>query len=337
MKPTRRALFLSLLITCTPAAAPARSPNACATPPRNATSQSTDTPQSPSAPESRIFHVTVTDAKGNVIHGIKRESLSAFDGGEPREIVSFGASDVPASVMFLVDTSSSSFGVGGGPTRLARLKESLTAFLGRSNVSNEYFVTAFNQRPQVLLDGSKNPYDVIIACDRLAAAYLKGFTAFNDALYLSLNKLASRPTAKRVLILLSDGMENASKYSLPELRQALRESDAVVYAVGLLNPNEDSALAFQARLTLEELAETSGGAVFYPQTAEAMKAALTQIADELRNQYEVAVATAPRAKGDGWHDVRFKLGELRDANGKKVKALIRTRRGFYDAGAPRRK
>ena len=349
MKPTRRALLLSLPIICTTAfaafviractrPASAQTPSAQATPQSAAAPQTDATPRTTAdAPEQHLFHVTVTDAKGHLILGVKRESLTAFDGGEPREIVSFGPGDVPASVMFLVDTSSSSFGVARGTARLAMLKSALSAFLELGNLSNEYFVTAFNQSPQVLLDGSNDPSAVLAACDRLASANLKGMTALNDALYLSLNRLASRPTAKHVVVLLSDGQDNVSKYTIRELRRALKESDAIVYAVGLVDANEDSALGFEARLRLDEFAETSGGVALYPQTAAAMRAALAQIADELRSQYEVAVATAPRAKGDGWHDVRFRLGELRDPSGRKLKALVRTRRGFYDAGAARGK
>lgn len=289
------------------------------------------------ARETRAFHLTVTDAKGNLIGGVKREDLTAFDGGRRREIVSFGAGDVPASVMFLVDASSSSFGMMKDVPRHLMLRESLAAFLGLGNPSSEYFVTAFNQSPQILLDGSKNPYDVLIACDRLNSVGLRGYTALYDALYLSLNKLASRPTAKHVIILFSDGMDTVSKYKYSEVAQALKESDAIVYSVFISDPRFDSTLSYTAQTIMGELAETSGGALFFPQKGAEMKAVLTKIAEELRGQYEVTVAAEPNAKGDGWHDVRFKLGELRDAKGKTIKAAVRTRRGFYEAGTPRRK
>jgi hypothetical protein len=67
-----------------------------------------------------------------------------------------------------------------------------------------------------------------------------------------------------------------------------------------------------------------------------MKSALARIAAELRSQYEVAFEPSARAKSDGWHDVRFKLGELRDKQGRKVRANVRARRGFYESGAPRK-
>ena len=322
MTATRRAHTISISLTCALAAC---------------LSALAARAQTPASRETRVFHLTVTDSKGHLVLGVKRESLTALDGGEPREIVSFGASDVPASVMFLVDASSSAFGLRGS-TRLPLLKSALSVFLKLGNPSNEYSVTAFNQQPQILLEGSRDASAVLAACDRLGDAAPMGQTAMNDALYLSLNKLALRPAGKRVIILFSDGLDNRSKYTHTEVLQALKESDVIVYVVGVVDVwAGDTGLSRVGQSIMDELAATSGGAAFYPETAAGMKGALAQTADELRNQYEVTVAAAPREKGDGWHEVKFKLAaELRDAGGRKVKATLRTRRGFYDAGAPRK-
>src|SRR5215213_6137007 len=230
-------LFLLLpafaaLLLCTPA--PAR--------------QSATTP----AGEKRVFHLTVTDSKGRLVLGVRRKSVTAFDGGEPSEIVSFGAPDAPASIMFLVDTSSSAFGLGKDSPRLAILKSALPVFLELGNPSNEYFVTAFNQKPQILLEGSRDASAVLAAFDRLAGADLSGQTALNDALYLSLNKLALHPARKRVLVLFSDGQENESKYSPADVMRARKESDVIVSAVGLDLPGDDASFSYQGHLFMGE-------------------------------------------------------------------------------------
>ncbi len=328
MRPTRRSYVTPLKLICALAASALAAAFSC---------QPSHARQSPT-PEPRVFHVTVTDSKGNLIEGVKRESVTAFDGGEPCELVSFVAEDAPASVMFLVDTSASAFGLnrgGRGRQRIAALKSAVSAFITAGNPSNEYFVTAFNKSPQVLLDGSADSREVLGALDRLASADLNGVTALYDALYLSLDKLSRRPTRKHVLVLLSDGQENVSSYTLQQLTLGLKESDVIVYPVGVFLDG-DSDIAFNARRFLEELADTSGGAVFYPGDEADMKAALARISVELRSQYEVAFKPTSRAKSDGWHDVRFKLGELRDKQGRKVKTNVRARRGFYEPGAPRK-
>jgi hypothetical protein len=151
MRPTRRSFVTPLTLVCALAA----SALTAALPRRPAHARQGATANA--AQEPRVFHVTVTDSKGNLIEGIGRESLTAFDGGEPCEVVSFGAEDAPASVMFLVDTSASAFGLnrgGRGRQRIAALKSAVSSFIAAGNPSNEYSVTAFNQSPQVLLDGS---------------------------------------------------------------------------------------------------------------------------------------------------------------------------------------
>lgn len=350
MRLTRRSHTPSLSIICALALtlcvvltshrdARAQAPNTQAASQTNATPQSTATRQSSATLEPHVFHVTVIDEKGKPVSGVKRENLTAFDGGKQCEIVAFDAGNVPTSIMFLVDASSSVFGLnknGPGVQRVASLKGAVKAFVEGGNGSEEYFVTVFNNSTQVLLDGTTDARAVSSALDRLTSTEMRGQTALYDALYLSVNKLALRPMRKHVLILLSDGQDNVSHYTLADVMRALKESDVIVYALGVMN-EDDSSLVYAARNILIDLAAETGGVSYYARNEKEMNATLAQVAAELRNQYEVTIATEPNAKGDGRHSVRFKLGELRDAQGKRVKAGVRTRRGFYDAGATRGK
>jgi len=191
MKPKPRAFVSSLLLTCTLVAAPAAASaqtldaHGAASPWDGAASQNPGATQRPAALEPHVFHLTFTDRDGNLFAGVGREDLTVTEGGEPREVVYFRAADVPASVMFLVDTSSSAFGENRGRfgrMRVEALKDAVAAFLEGANPSNEYFVTAFNKSPQILLEGSTDARAVSAAFDRLASANLKGFTALDDAL-----------------------------------------------------------------------------------------------------------------------------------------------------------
>jgi hypothetical protein len=139
--------------------------------------------------------VTITGPRGYPIKGLPRDSLTASDGGKTSEVVSVSDADSPASVTFLVDISSSAFGENTGSVgrrRFAALKEAVAAFVEGSNPSDEFSVAAFDKTPHVLLDGSGDARAVLESLDRLASADLKGFTAFYDALHLSLGKLATR-------------------------------------------------------------------------------------------------------------------------------------------------
>ena len=277
----------------------------------------------------RALTVTVTDKKGGLVTGLARESFTVLDGGRPSEILSFAAGDMPATVGVLLDASGSF-----STARLELVREALTRFLKGSHPSDEFFLIAFNYRPQLVQGMTDDPAAVLDALDRYAATRPKGLTALYDALYLALNEAARGRHAKRAVVLVTDGQDNVSHYKFVELKRQLKESDVTVYAVGLVQ-HDDSAIVYGGRAVLEELAAMSGGRVFYPSSPKDLNAAFEDLARELRNQYVIGFAPAADAKKDGWHEVRVRVGEVRDGSGKKVKAVPRFRAGFYDVPPPR--
>ncbi|MFL6257241.1 MAG: VWA domain-containing protein [Pyrinomonadaceae bacterium] len=280
----------------------------------------------------RALTVTVMDKKGGLVTGLARESFTVLDGGRPSEIVSFASGDSPATVGVLLDASASM-----STKRLGFIRAAVTRFLKGCHPSDEFFLMAFNQRPQMIQGMTDDPGAVLAALDRYAAIQPKGFTALYDALYLALNGAAHGRHSRRAVVLLTDGQDNVSSYKFKEVRQQLMESDVIVYAVGIVDPNEDSSsLGYGGRAILEELTGLSGGRAFFPATEKELNAAFDDLARELRNQYVIGFAPAADGKQDGWHELRVKLGEVRDGSGKKVKAVARTRSGFYDVPPARR-
>lgn len=290
-------------------------------------------PESASAQQAappRSLNVTVMDGNGGWVTGLTRESFTVLDGGRPSEIVSFAAGDMPATVCVLLDASASFNTVRRGLVRGA-----LAHFLKVSHPSDEFFVIAFNQSPQLLQGMTGDPAAVLGAIDRYASVEPKGQTAIYDSLYLGLHGAARGRHAKRAVVLVTDGQDNVSRYKFNELRRELKESDVTVYAVGVVDANGDSALDYGGRAVLEELAGLSGGKAFFPSTVAELNDTFDRIAFELRNQYVIGFAPSAEAKRDGWHEVRVKLAEVR-VGGKKVKVYVRTRAGFYDVPPPRR-
>ena len=328
------------LVACAAAAAPlgaAPGRPAAAQDPAQVTQASTAAPAPRPAPRPAPAHtltVTVTDEKGRHLTGLSPESFTLLDGGRPREIVSFAGGDVPATVGVLLDASGSML----GGNRSARVREALLRLLRERGGEDEFFLIAFNQSPQLLLGRTSDAGAVLAALDRYAAAEPKGQTALYDALYLALNQAERGRHRKRAVLLVTDGQDNMSRYKFEEVRRMLRESDVIVYAVGIVSPYDDSALDYGGRAVLEELAGLSGGRAYFPSTVKELEAAMEHLAAELRSQYMIGfVPAADAAKKDGWHGVRLKLGELRDARGKKIKAVLRARAGFYDVPPPRQR
>jgi Ca-activated chloride channel homolog len=219
--------------------------------------------------------------------------------------------------------------------RLAAVKEAVSYFLANSHPGNEYFLVAFNQSPQVLVESTAAVEDILSALDRLARAGLKGRTALYDALYLALDKSARGRHAGRALLLVSDGQDNMSKYSFKEVRRALRESDTTLYAVGFFDESE-SALGYGGNAILEALAEASGGRALFPRSKKELSGAAAYVALEMRSRYKLGLAPGPSERKDGWHELKIKLAERLDPQGKKIKLRLRAREGFYGTPRPRK-
>lgn len=289
------------------------------------------------AAPARTITVTVTDPKGNFIRGLRKQDFVVLDGKRPQELVSLSEGDGPATVGILLDASGSLhrlWKAEGGKAGGGAVREALSHFLAGSHPESEYFVIAFNQRPQLLVEGTGDPRAVVAAVERLGEAGPKGQTALYDALYLALDRSARGRHRKRALVMLTDGQDNMSRYSFPEVRRAVAESDTLVYAFGLTDEREPT-LGYAGRAILWELAAQSGGGASFPDSGRELVRAAAYLAAELRNQYTLGFAPAPPEKDDGWHELKVKLNELRDEKGKKVKLVLRTRRGFYDATARR--
>lgn len=309
-----------------------------APPPGGRAAQNPPAPAAQKSEAARTLVLTVTDKKGNHVAGLRREHFSVFDGELWRPPASLGARDAPATVGLLFDASGSMPGFGASASDeaavMGQVREALRLFLTNSHPSNEYFLIAFNTRPQLLLDGAAGAPAVLGAFERLAAATRKGYTALYDALYLSLDRSARGRHPKRVVVMVTDGRDNASSYSFDQVRRAVAESDVLVYALVLIDPrgvNDDTMSSYAGRRILEDLTSASGGRVFYAKGGRELAASLGYLVTELRSQYTVAIPALAARKGDGWRDLKVRVTGPRDAKGKPVKLAVRARPGFYDA------
>jgi Ca-activated chloride channel family protein len=203
---------------------------------------------------------------------------------------------------------------------IARAREALANFLKMSHRDDEYFLIAFNSRPQLLLDGSRDS-DALIS--KLSNARPNGDTALFDATCLALERLAHGTYMKRAILLISDGEDHRSRHSLSQLRRLLLESGVAVYAI---NTNDmPLPKEFYGRMVLDELATRSGGKMYWPKNTAEMNEAFEQIAIELRHQYLIGYRP-PNFTADGeWHRLKVKVTPTPDL--KRVK--VRAREGYY--------
>jgi Ca-activated chloride channel family protein len=290
----------------------------------------TPTPVPPSSAEDDIENpikvktdlvtltLTVTDLYGRYVSGLEKKAFTILDNNEEQQITFFSDTDAPISVGILFDVSGSMSG-----EKINKARKALERFINTSHPSDEYFLIAFNNRAQLLLDHSRDGEAVL---RKLTLVEPKNNTALYDACYLGIERVTKGTRQKKALLIISDGQDNNSRYNFGEVRRLMKESDVTVYAVGINDANDaGSMLGMQGQSFLEELTSVTGGKAFFPQTSVEMDEIFERIALELRHQYSVGY-TPRNFQPDGkWHKVKTKVKPPRGL----PRLTVRGREGYY--------
>lgn len=233
------------------------------------------------------FNVSVTDREGRAVTGLNKNIFNVFDNKTLQEIHFFSDEDTPASISIVFDTSGSM-----SEKKINQAKEALASFINTTHYRDEFFLIDFNSRARLLLDRTRDS-DAIL--NKFNLVEPQGNTAVYDAVYLGVEKVMQGSHPKKVVLLISDGEDNNSRYSYRELRRRLRESEVIIYAIGFggYYPLKGG---LNGRETLKELASTSGGKAFFPKGQVDMDKAFEQIALEIRHLYSVTDITQEAVK-----------------------------------------
>jgi Ca-activated chloride channel family protein len=268
-------------------------------------------------------NVTVMDPYGRFVTGLDKSSFEVFDDKVKQTISFFSDEDAPVSLGVIFDVSGS---MGG--EKISRAREALARFIETSHQGDEYFLIGFNNRAQLLLDRTRNS-DALM--DKLTFVSTKGQTALYDAAYLGVEKVTRGTHQKRAVLLISDGQDNSSRYTFSELRRQLKETDVIIYAIGIVNGQNDSSLDLGGRAILEELAGVSGGKAFFPGTSAEMNDTFERIALELRTQYSIGYRPSNFANDGKWHKLKVKVQPPRGMS----RLFVRSKEGYYAITNPR--
>jgi Ca-activated chloride channel family protein len=295
------------------------------------------TPQRTSS-GSGVIHVpltvTVTDHRGEYVYGLNKNTFSVLVNKTPREIVAFAQEDAPATVGILLDTSASvrEHSKFLGDKRISTFKQALSLFMQRANPANEYFLIAFNDTAHLILDPTRDHAAVLNQFDSLAP---KGATALYDACYMGLERIAKAAYTRRVIFLITDGMDNMSKHGDKEIERLLKESNVLLYSVSILGIREnrfapyDEYFARIGNRLLQNLAAITGGVTYFPMDQQQVNALFELIALEMRSQYRLEVEAAASGTDNTWERVEVKVAPPASNLSKDRRLVIRSRNGFY--------
>jgi Ca-activated chloride channel family protein len=247
-----------------------------------------------------LVPVSVYDPGDHPVTGLDKEHFKLFDDKVEQTVTHFAMDDEPVAVGIVLDTS------GSMGNKLRRARQAAAAFFGTANEEDEFFLVEFNDRPKLVVPLTRDFEDIQT---QLTFTVSRGRTALLDAIMLSLHELRRSGKKRKALLIISDGGDNCSRYRESEVRERVRETDVLIYAIGVFEPfgtrgrtPEESA----GPGLLTDVAELTGGRHFPADTIELPDIA-AKIGIELRNRYVLGFSPTDTQRDGRYHRVQVKV------------------------------
>ena len=285
---------LLIVISCTVLASHAQEP---ASPPQDAPPASpeptTATPVFKARSDLVVVHVNVFDGRSDAVPDLPQSAFQVYEDGKPQPITFFSGADVPVAVGLAIDNSTSML------TRRNMVLAGTKAFATSSHPEDEVFTVVFNEHVRTGLPGgirfTRSPNIIQAALLQFAPG---GRTALYDAVIEGLDHLQEATHQKRVLLVLSDGEDNASRHSKQDMLHRAQRSEALIYTIY----TGDLASTHGDRDVMKKLAAMSGGVSYAPDSEARVVANFKEIADNIRRGYSIGYVPS---KPDGdYHRVK---------------------------------
>jgi len=231
-----------------------------------------------------LVPTTVADPYGRMVSGLNVGHFRVFEDGVEQEVLKVHEEDRPISVAIVYDVS------GSMRQMVDAAREAALEFMRSAGPQDSFTMVAFSTTAALITDVHTTEDDLR---DKLLTTSAKGRTAMLDGIYLALAKLRNAPTDRRAILVVTDGLENNSRYSFKDVDRALKEAEVQVYGMG-----------YDGEGLLRRFAESSGGRIFGLGDARDTS---TKIWTELRNQYVLAYRPS-NGKADGlWRKIKVRL------------------------------
>ncbi len=292
---------------------------------------------------------TATDRQGRFITTLREDDIRVLEDGVPQELFTFQhQTDRPLAIAFLIDVS------GSQERTLPQEKAAARAFIETiiQSRKDQAAIIAFTgltfleqpltrdviglyralERVQVALPaylGSGRPIGGIATGPGLHLPPREGSTAIWDALGVTASEVLSKgeDQRRRAIILLTDGVDTSSRLLRSDALNRVLAAEAVIYAIGIGDKRYEGV----DRGVLREVAQRSGGRAFFPQKEEDLRAAFTEIEQELRSQYLIAYSSTNKTRDGGYRQMRI---EITNRNLQKEKLNLRYRPGYFARPLP---
>jgi VWFA-related protein len=262
-----------------------------------------------------LFNVTVFDDKNRLITGLTSQNFRVYEDNREQEIRSFQADDVPATVGLVIDNS------GSMASKRSDVISAALDFVSSIDRRDEIFVVNFNDEVSMPRFGDDMPftanYDELSGALRSTRA--AGRTALYDAIAVALRRLEEGSNARKALVILSDGGDNASGADLHEIVLMARQSAATLFTIGFYDASDKD----RNPRVLRQLSELTGGESYVPRNARELHTIWLRIGDRIRSQYTLGYVSSNTNRDGLYRNVTIAVV---DKNRKPLK--VRTRAGY---------
>jgi VWFA-related protein len=243
-----------------------------------------------------LIPVTVNDPLNRPVSGLEKENFKVYDDKVLQTISAFAMDDEPIAAGLVFDTS------GSMGDKLKRSRMAAAEFFKISDQEDEFFLVEFDSRPRLVVPLTKDTGTIE---EQLTFSKSKGSTALLDAIYMALHEMHKSKKNKRTLLIISDGGDNNSRYTLREVKDLIQESDVLIYAIGVFGGGSTPEEAGGPEL-LSHIAEQTGGRMFFANPADLPDVA-KKIGIELRNRYILGYSPENQAHDGKYHHVEVKV------------------------------
>jgi Ca-activated chloride channel family protein len=266
-----------------------------------------------------LIPVAVTDPMSRFVTGLDKENFKVYEDKVEQQIEQFSSEDAPLSIGIVFDTS------GSMGAKLQKSRQAVAQFMKTANPEDEFFLIQFNDRPELVVPFTPDTEEIQ---NRLTFVQSKGRTALLDGVYMAMNQMKKARNPRKAILIISDGGDNSSRYTESEVKNAVREADVQIYAIGIFEPMQSRGRTpeeLSGPALLGEVTEQTGGRHFAVDNLAELPDVAAKIGIELRNEYVLGYSPKNGTRDGKYRRVSVKL--VKTTGLPQLKATFRT--GYY--------
>ena len=235
-----------------------------------------------------LIPVLVTDLYDRPVRGLAKENFRLLEGGVEQQISEFFSQDTPLSIGILFDASNSM------RYKIDQARLAVSEFLRMSTLGDEFFLLKFSDAPESVCPFTTDIREVE---DGLDAIRTGGWTSLFDAIYLGINQMKHSSRIRKVLLVLSDGGDNNSRYTEREITQLVKEADVRIFSISILNGSG----------ALEKISEQTGGRAIRVRNVNELPQIAATLSQEIHSEYVLGYSPSDPQRDGKYRRVKVEL------------------------------